>query len=130
MILTIDGRQYDVLVPSGGVKRNFQIMDGENAGRVMSGRMMRDIIGTFYNYEIQIFPKIGKYADYDELYQILSAPVDKHTAVLPYGQGMQTFEMYVASGQDTLNRKTRKEAYWEGLTVQFIAVEPQRRRGG
>lgn len=126
MILTVDDVEYDVLIPAGGVKRSFQVMDGENAGRVMSGRMTRDIKGTFYNYELQIYPKIGNYSDYDSLYEVLSAPVDSHMAVLPYGQGMSTFEMYVTTGQDTLARKNASETYWTGLSVQFIAMEPQR----
>ena len=126
MILTVDDVEYDVLVPAGGVKRSFQVMDGENAGRVMSGRMTRDIKGTFYNDELQIYPKIGHYSDYDSLYEVLSAPVDSHMAVLPYGQGMSTFEMYVTTGQDTLARKNASGTYWTGLSVQFIAMEPQR----
>ena len=54
MIVTVDGTSYDVRVPAGGLKRSFQVLDGENAGRTLSGRMVRDIIGTFYNYELQI----------------------------------------------------------------------------
>lgn len=57
MILTVDNVEYDVLVPAGGVKRSFDILDGKNAGRLTSGRMTRDITGTFYNYELQIYPK-------------------------------------------------------------------------
>lgn len=126
MILTIDDVQYNVLVPAGGVKRSFRIPDGENAGNVLSGRVVRDVVGTFYDYEIEIYPKSGHYADYDNLYEVLSAPVDSHTAVLPYGQGMATFEMYITSGQDSLDRKNDKESYWTGLAVQFTAMEPKR----
>ena len=53
MILTVDNVEYDVLVPAGGVKRSFDILDGKNAGRLTSGRMTRDITGTFYNYKLQ-----------------------------------------------------------------------------
>ena len=126
MILTVDNVEYDVLVPAGGVKRSFDILDGKNAGRLTSGRMTRDITGTFYNYELQIYPKIGHYSDYDSLYEVLSAPVDSHMAVLPYGQGMSTFEMYVTTGQDTLARKNASETYWTGLSVKFVALAPQR----
>ena len=126
MIVTVDGTSYDVRVPAGGLKRSFQVLDGENAGRTLSGRMVRDIIGTFYNYELQIYPIVGKYSDYDALYRVLSAPDDSHMVILPYGQETLTFEAYVTSGQDTLSRKTAKESYWTGLTVQFIAMEPQR----
>ena len=124
MELSVDGKKYDVLVT--GLKRSFQVLDGENAERALSGRMIRDIIGTFYNYEMTLQSKIGKYADYDALYEVLSAPVDSHKVVLPYGQRTLTFNAYVTAGQDNLIRKKSTESYWTGLTVQFIAMAPQR----
>lgn len=124
MELSVDGKKYDVLVT--GLKRSFQVLDGENAERALSGRMIRDIIGTFYNYEMTLQPKIGKYADYDALYEVLSAPVASHKVVLPYGQRTLTFNAYVTAGQDNLIRKKSTESYWTGLTVQFIAMAPQR----
>ena len=71
MELTVDGKKYNVLVTS--LTRKFQVLDGENAERTLSGAMIRDIIGTFYNYEITILPAVGKYGDYDALYEVLSA---------------------------------------------------------
>lgn len=124
MELSVDGKKYNVLVT--GLKRSFQVLDGENAERALSGRMIRDIIGTFYNYEMTLQPKIGKYSDYDALYEVLSAPVDSHKVVLPYGQRTLTFNAYVTAGQDNLIRKKSTESYWTGLTVQFIAMAPQR----
>lgn len=124
MELSVDGKKYNVLVT--GLKRSFQVLDGENAERALSGRMIRDIIGTFYNYEMTLQPKIGKYADYDALYEVLSAPVASHKVVLPYGQRTLTFNAYVTAGQDNLIRKKSTESYWTGLTVQFIAMAPQR----
>lgn len=124
MELTVDGKKYNVLVTS--ITRNFQVLDGENAERTLSGRMIRDIIGTFYNYEMKLMPIVGKYGDYDALYQVLSAPEDSHSVVLPYGQGTISFEAYVTAGQDNLVRKKPGESYWTGLTVQFIAMAPQR----
>ncbi len=124
MELTVDGKKYNVLVTS--LTRKFQVLDGENAERTLSGAMIRDIIGTFYNYEITILPAVGKYGDYDALYEVLSAPQDSHSVVLPYGQGTMSFRAYVTAGQDNLIRKKPGEAYWTGLSVQFIAMAPQR----
>lgn len=124
MELTVDGKKYNVLVTS--LTRKFQVLDGENAERTLSGTMIRDIIGTFYNYEITILPAVGKYGDYDALYQVLSAPDDSHSVVLPYGQGTLSFKAYVTEGQDNLIRKKSSESYWTGLSVQFIAMAPQR----
>ena len=119
MELTVDGKKYNVLVTS--LTRKFQVLDGENAERTLSGAMIRDIIGTFYNYEITILPAVGKYGDYDALYEVLSAP-----QVVPYAQSTLTFNAYVTAGQDNLIRKKPGESYWTGLSVQFIAMAPQR----
>ena len=53
-LFTVDGVSYKVRVPAGGLTRSFQVLDGKNAGRLLSGTMERDIIGTFYNYQLQI----------------------------------------------------------------------------
>lgn len=124
MELTVDGKKYNVLVT--GLARKFQVLDGENAERTLSGATIRDIIGTFYNYEITILPAVGKYGDYDALYEVLSAPQDSHRIVVPYAQSTLTFNAYVTAGQDKLIRKKSGEAYWTGLSVQFIAMAPQR----
>ena len=42
MLLSVDGKNYNVFVT--GLKRSFQVLDGENAERALSGRMIRDII--------------------------------------------------------------------------------------
>ena len=124
MELSVDGKKYNVLVT--GLKRKFKVLDGENADRALNGSMIRDIIGTFYNYEMTLQPIAGKYADYDELYEVMSAPEESHSVVMPYGQKTLSFKAYVTEGQDNLIRKTSTEAYWTGLTVQFIAMAPQR----
>ena len=124
MELTVDGKKYNVLVTS--LARKFQVLDGKNAERTLSGAMIRDIIGTFYNYEITILPAVGMYGDYDALYEVLSAPQDSHRIVVPYAQSTLTFNAYVTAGQDNLIRKKPGEAYWTGLSVQFIAMAPQR----
>ena len=121
---TIDGVAYNVIVPAGGLKRSFEVLDGKNAGRLLSGRMVRDIIGTYYNYELQI-ETIGP-AEYDALYEVLSSPIDSHLVSLPYGQGTLTFKAYVTSGGDTLSQMYKGKNYWQGLTVKFIAEAPQR----
>ena len=108
MELTVDGKKYNVLVTS--LTRKFQVLDGKNAERTLSGAMIRDIIGTFYNYEITILPAVGKYGDYDALYEVLSAPQDSHRIVVPYAQSTLTFNAYVTAGQDHLIRKKPGES--------------------
>lgn len=126
-IVSIDGRYYNIFIPMGGIQRNFSVVDTDNAGRNMQGKMIRDIVGTYYNYTIAFDTKYLNFKEYDDLFQTLSAPQDSHTIIVPYGQETLTFEAYVTSGGDTLTRAGKDGNRWSGLSINFVAMEPQRR---
>lgn len=125
-VFTVDGVEYpNVNVIS--LERTFAVMDGENAGRTMDGAMRRDIIGTYYNYNMELTSDYSDLTEYDKLYEVLSAPVDSHTIVVPYGQGTLTFSAYVANGNDNLIHKRPTFNKWNNLKINFVAMKPQRR---
>lgn len=127
-IFTLDGVEFNVWVTS--LKRKFAVTDTDNSGRTMDGNMHRDIIGTYYNYTMDIDTEDLKLSDYDLLYEMLSAPVPSHTLKVPYGQSTLTFKAYVTNGEDNVTiRKVKKGVanIWNGLSINFIAMEPQRR---
>lgn len=126
-LFTVDGVSYKVRVPVGGLKRSFKVLDGDNAGRLLNAEMTRDVLGTFYNYKLTIERDGSNLEDYDRLYDVLSSPIDSHTVSFPYGQEMLTFQAYVTGGDDSLIRKTKSGQYWSGLSLDFIAMKPQRR---
>ena len=109
-------------------KRSFQILDGENAGRLIRiAKMERDVLGTFYNYNMIIDSRFMTREEYDTLYDLLSAPVDSHTIEVPYAQETLIFEAYVTNGTDELQGIRNDFNIWAGLSINFIAMEPQRR---
>ena len=122
----VDGTAYNVLIPRDGLKRSGQILDGDNAGRLQTGRMERDIIGTYYNYTLQIDTKGLSVSDYDALYEVLTAPADYHVVTLPYGQSTITFDAYVSGVEDTLVMAQDTRTTWGGMTVNFVAMSPKR----
>ena len=124
--ITIDGTTYDgIRVLS--VKRSFSVTDGDNAGRLaVSGKMVRDIIGTFYNYSVELDPVGTDPAEYDRFYEAISAPVDSHSLTVPYAQGTLTFEAYVANGDDKLLTAYGQKNEWGNLTFNFVAMKPKR----
>lgn len=125
-VFSVDGVSYpNVNVLS--LKRSFSVMDGSNAGRVMDGTLKRDIIGTYYNYSIEIASDYSDLEEYDKLYEVISSPEDSHEIVVPYGQGTLTFRAYVANGDDELIHKRDSFNKWNNLTFNFIAMKPQRR---
>lgn len=125
-IFSIDGRYFNVFIPQDGIERNFAVVDTDDAGRVLTGAMERDIIGTFYNYTIKLNTNFLSFAEYDELYEILSSPVEYHWIIVPYAQSTLRFKAYVTQGKDVLNRMTSKGNHWKQLSVNFIAMEPER----
>lgn len=127
-VFEIDGLFLRLWVTA--LKRKFEIVDGENSGRVKSLRMYRDIEGTFYNYTIEVMPDKYYRSDYDTFYEMISAPVESHRLTFPYAKETLTFDAYVTSGEDSLKiAKTinGRENRWSGLSINFIAMEPQRR---
>ena len=125
--LTLDGREYKNIHIIPPIKRSFQVLDGENAGRLaLSGFMVRDVIGTFYNYQITINRDKSDIEEYDDLYETISAPVDSHELSIPYGQEILTFEAYVTNGTDELRKIDEDGNVWNALLINFIAMKPQR----
>lgn len=125
-VFKIDDVAYNVIVPDGGIKRSASVLDGENAGRAKSGRMIRDIVGTYYNYTLQIETNGLNANQYDALYEVLTAPVDYRTIVVPYGQGTLTFQGYISNVEDTIKMIEGDRITWGGLSVNFIAMAPAR----
>ncbi len=109
-------------------KRSFQILDGENAGRqILTAKMERDILGTFYNYSMNIDSRFMTKEEYDKLYYLLSSPVDSHTIEVPFGQETLVYEAYVTNGTDELTSIKNNVNNWANLSINFIAMAPQRR---
>ena len=87
--------------------------------------MQRSIIGTYYNYTIELDTSRMDKDDYDAMYDVLSAPVDYHELVVPFGQTTLMFDAYITSGTDNLKQISPTGNVWEGLTLNFITIEPQ-----
>lgn len=126
-VFTLDGKAYNVFVPADGIRRSGQILDGENAGRTLSGMMIRDIIGTYYNYSISIDTQQLQVEEYDALYDAVTAPVDYHELTVPYGQGELSFRAYITGAEDVLKTMESGINRWGDLTLSFVAMAPQRR---
>lgn len=125
-VFTIDGKEYrNIHVIS--LKRSFAVLDGENAGRVMDGAMQRDVIGTYYNYALEIDPCDSDPEEYDSFYETISAPVDSHAVSFPYGRSVLSFDAYVANGEDELFDIFKGVNRWDNLSINFVAMAPQRR---
>ncbi len=124
-ILTIDGIGYDGI----GIERltrSASLQDGKNADTMISGDYIRDLQGTFYDYTMIITGLETGSRDYDNLYCVLTAPVNSHTVVLPYGQSTITLEVYIDNMEDALLAMSDIKNWWGSLTVKLNSVQAKR----
>lgn len=126
-VVLIDGRDYGLTVPKDGIKRKFEIVDTDRAGRLVTGEMLRDVVGTYYNYTVSFMTNKTTRQSYDAFYEAISAPVDYHMITIPYAQEMLTFKAYVTNGQDTLVRIDKDGNRWNGISINFVSMAPKRR---
>lgn len=125
-IFTVDGKAYNVNITK--LTRKASVTDTSNSGRVISGDMVRDIIGTYYNYTLEIALAGSDVASYDELFDVVTAPEDSHAITVPYGQETLSFQAYITSAEDSLKIQDGKNMWgFEGMQLNFIAMSPQRR---
>ena len=123
-MVTLDNVQYKVRVKIRSLNRSFRIEESERSGAVKSGDYFRDIIGTYYDYEMEVEPDPSAPEDYDAFYEMISAPVESHSVVVPYGQGTMTYDAMVSTGDDTKRDKINGVTRWTGLKVKFSAKKP------
>ena len=126
-MVTMDGKQYRVRVKIRTLRRSFRIEEDDRSGMVKSGAYFRSIIGTYYDYAMDVEPDPAAPEDYDAFFEAISAPVEAHTVTLPYGQETLTYQAMVSAGEDKQRDKVAGVTRWTGLTVTFTAKKPQRR---
>lgn len=123
-LFKIDGRGFSG-VGVESLKRSFRIPDGTNAGEMLSGDYERDLVGTYYDYDLVITTSDLSYNEYDALFEVLSAPVNSHTVQMPYGMSSITFEAMIQSGSDELIPMD-DGTWWGNLNVSIKGKKPQR----
>ena len=123
-IITIDGATFDVGVAS--IKRRARIEDGPNKGTSKRGDWIRDVYGTYYDYILTFDTSAGlTRADYDTLYNVITAPVEFHTLVVPYGQSTLSFYAGITGAEDNVILMDNGTV-WGNLSITFRAKAPQR----
>lgn len=123
-VFKLNNVDYNIDVIS--LKRNFEVADEDSSGRLQNWKMYRNVVGTFYNYTLQIGMKDYDEDSYNAFYQAISSPTASHVLEIAYGKGILTFDAYVTKGSDELTFKGRINI-WDNLQVNFIAMEPQRK---
>ena len=81
--IDMDGIHYNVRCKFDTLDRSFRLVEGVNAGDMLSGRHERDLTGTYYDYSLYVEPEPKDRAAYDSFYQAISAPINSHMGRAP-----------------------------------------------
>lgn len=125
--IKLNGRSFDADVAISKYNRNFNVLDGDNAGRVMTGRMVRDIIGTYIGHKITVFRRGDNYAGLDELWDYLVAHSVDDSITLEAADGQTTisYEAYYTSASQDIEQVINGVNYWGEIEINFIPMEAQ-----
>lgn len=120
-VIIIDNKAYAVRITE--LKRTADILD-KYAERDETGELHREVIGTFYNYQLKIGVKMGERDLYNELFDVLSAPVDCHDVELPHDH--VKFKGYFSSISDNIKLVDDDGFDCNGLSCKLTAMKPRR----
>ncbi len=122
--IIVDGMEWRIPILS--VDRQFPFLD-KAAERNLDGKADRELIGVFRNHRMQFGSVLdtGLYAAFIEM---LTEPLPFRTITVP-GNDTEayTYTAYTAEIADRLRRLKSGKAYWQGLSMDFIAREPWKR---
>lgn len=117
--IIIDEIEYPVAIVD--MQRKGDILDLE-ATRKEDGTLYRQVIGTYYNYTLNIYTPDREL--YERLWQVLTAPVASHKIQLPYQQNY--FIGYFGSCKDTIIKVDEHGYKAKGLSFNIVASDPSR----
>lgn len=120
-VIIIDNKAYAVRITE--LKRTADILD-KYAERDEKGELHREVIGTYYNYQLKIGVKMGERELYNELFDVLSAPVDCHDVELPHDH--VKFKGYFSSISDNIKLVDDDGFDCNGLSCKLTAMKPRR----
>ena len=123
----INGKAFDANVCISSYEENFNVLDGQNAGRgTGTGRMIRDVLGACIGHKITFFNN-GDIKAFDDLWDYLKKHSVDDSVRLEAADGQNTisYEAYYTSGKRALKQVCDGVNYWDEIEVNFVPIAPQ-----
>lgn len=121
MNLIIDGVTYDVKC---SIRREGDVRDSEISGEMLDGSMFHDVLGTYYDYEIDFLYPLYDQGKYAAIYEALTEPVDGHAFVLPYNEDNIILTAKVEPVADEIVEMDSGYKYWRALRFALTSNAP------
>ena len=128
--IKLNGVEFDADVAISAYNRNFNVLDGPNAGRVLTGRMIRDVIGTYLGHKITVFRRGDDYAGLDEFWEYLYQHSIDDSVLLEAADGQKTisYQAYYTSASQDIEKVEKGVNFWGEIDVNFIPIDAQLKR--
>lgn len=125
--IKLNGITFDADVAISKYNRYFNVLDGENAGRVMTGRMVRDVIGTYLGHKVTVFRRGDNQKSLDAFWDYLYAHSVDGSVQLEAADGQTTisYEAYYTSASQDIEKVENGVNYWGEIEINFIPIEAQ-----
>lgn len=122
-MFSIDGVEYRVKCTT---TRSAEIKESDISGLMLNGSYFRDILGTYYSYEIRLEMPLKNKGRYASLIEQLTEPVDGHQFVLPYNNETLLLTGKVVDPEDVYKELESGYTYWDGLQFSIAPNGPSK----
>lgn len=119
--ITIDGTNYPIPIKKLTIKADA--LD-KYAERTVDGELHREMIGVYYNYELEFASGYRYPLDYVRLWAKITEAEEFHTITLWDENGPLTFEGYFANPQNEMLRIKNGVTYWKSMSVSVVSKSP------
>jgi hypothetical protein len=120
-MITIDSQTFDV--PLKVVNRKADMLY-KFAERTEDGVLHSELIGVYYNHDLEVGQSLNNVVDYAALWVKLTEPVAVHEITLPDESGDLTFDCYFANVRDAVAKQENGTNYFRNLSFAVIAISP------
>lgn len=122
----IDGTNFSNNVNIIEITENFNVLDGENAGRSKTGYMIRDVIGSYVGHTVT-WRNFKNNTAFDTLWTFLVQHSVNDSVMLQASDGQNTisYAAYYTSATRTLRTSMDGTNYWDTIQVNFIPIDAQ-----
>lgn len=122
-MFSVDGMQW--AIPCD-ITRTSEVTSSDISGLMLDKSYFNDVLGTFMKYTVSLAVPMNMRDDYARMYEIINAPVDGHTFVLPYNGTTITVTARVTNISDVYVRLPNGGIYWKGIQFDIIANHPSK----
>ena len=120
-MLIVDGVEWNIPCK---ITRKAELTSSDISGMLLNKDYFNDVLGTWMKYEVELEIPYYKEQDYYSIYEVLSAPRDGHSFVLPYNGSQITLTARVEVISDVYVNKPNGRGKWRNTRFTVIANHP------